>query len=73
MKSKFKTLVLFIAVFAIGLIASIKVEEVKYELMHDMHLIKSRNKIDSLRMIQFNHINNSIKPHENNELNQLEQ
>lgn len=43
------------------------------ELKHELMLQKRRNKIDSLRMVQFNQMVNSIEENENNELNQLEQ
>lgn len=42
------------------------------ELKHELMLQKRRNKIDSLRMVQFNQMVNSIEENENNELNQLE-
>lgn len=43
------------------------------ELKHELMLQKRRNKIDSLRMVQFNQMVNSIEQDENNELNQLEE
>ena len=43
------------------------------ELKHELMLQKRRNKIDSLRMVQFNQMVNSIEENENNELNQFEQ
>ena len=43
------------------------------ELKHELMLQKRRNKIDSLRMVQFNQMVNSIEENENNELKQLEQ
>lgn len=43
------------------------------ELKHELMLQKRRNKIDSLRMVQFNQMVNSIEENENNELNQLEE
>lgn len=41
------------------------------ELKHELMLQKRRNKIDSLRMVQFNQMVNSIEENENNELNHL--
>lgn len=43
------------------------------ELKHELMLQKRRNKIDSLRMVHFNQMVNSIEENENNELNQLEE
>ena len=43
------------------------------ELKHELMLQKRRNKIDSLRMVQFNQMVNSIEENENNELKILEE